>query len=98
MVMASDTYLSSSPRPLGLINVWGLVWLAVATVAAAFFFSNGIDALLEAWQLPEYSHGPLIPVLSALLFLRHMKEVPIDPGPKRNRWPGVGLVVISLVF
>ena len=96
--MASDTYLSSSPKPLGLINVWGLVWLAVATVAAAFFFSNGIDALLKAWQLPEYSHGPLIPVLSALLFLRHMKEVPIDPGPKRNRWPGVALVIFSLVF
>ena len=96
--MASDTYLSSSPRPLGLINVWGLVWLAVATVAAAFFFSNGIDALLEAWQLPEYSHGPLIPVLSALLFLRHMKAVPIDPGPKSNRWPGVALVIFSLVF
>ena len=63
---------------------WGYVWLAVSTVAAAVFFSDGLDALLTAWQKPEYSHGPLIPILSALLFLRQLKEYPPDPGPKRE--------------
>ncbi|WP_371060671.1 VPLPA-CTERM-specific exosortase XrtD [Rhodosalinus sp. 5P4] len=96
--MVSESSFSSSIRPLGAVNGWGLFWLLVATVSAGFYFSNGLRALLEAWQLPEYSHGPLIPVLSALLFLRHMREVPVDPGPKNDRWPGVALVVVSLLF
>ena len=48
----------------------GLFWLLVAVLGAGVFFADGLDALLVAWQLPEYSHGPLIPVLSGLLFLR----------------------------
>lgn len=95
--MAADSTVTRS-RPLGAINPWGLFWLLIATVSAGLYFSNGLRALAEAWKLPEYSHGPLIPVLSALLFLRHMKEVPVDPGPKRNRWPGTVLVVFSLAF
>ena len=62
----------------------GLFWLTIAILGAGVFFADGLDALLVAWQLPEYSHGPLIPVLSALLFLRQLKEVPVDTGPKRN--------------
>src|SRR6056297_705582 len=77
---------------------WGLFWLAIATIGAGIFFLDGLDALLTAWQLPEYSHGPLIPVLSALLFLRQLKEVPVDPGPKRNRWPGVLVVALALAI
>jgi exosortase D (VPLPA-CTERM-specific) len=81
---------------LGDLANWGTFWLAVATVAAAFFFVDGIDALLRAWSLPEYSHGPLIPVLSLLLFLRQLKTVPENPGPVRDRWVGVIVVAVSL--
>jgi exosortase D (VPLPA-CTERM-specific) len=77
---------------------WGVFWFVVACVAAAIFFSNGINALLIAWQLPEYSHGPLIPVLSGLLFLRQLKDVPVDLTSPRNRWPGVALVAFSFAF
>ncbi|MEC7257400.1 MAG: exosortase, partial [Pseudomonadota bacterium] len=80
------------------ISGWGLFWLVVATVSAGLFFIDGLDALLVAWQLPEYSHGPLIPILSLLLFLRQLKEVPIEPGPKRDRWPGVVLLVVAIAF
>jgi len=89
--------LSARPSLAGFTHL-GLFWLLVATVAAGVFFANGIDALLVAWQLPEYSHGPLIPVLSAILFLRQLKEFPVDPGPKTGRWPGVVLVAFSLAF
>jgi exosortase D (VPLPA-CTERM-specific) len=75
---------------------WGTFWLAVATVAAAFFFFDGIDALLEAWSRPDYSHGPLIPVLSLLLFLRQLKTVPENQGPVHDRWIGVVVVAVSL--
>ena len=92
MSMIQDT------RAPAALSVWGLFWLLVATVAAGLFFIDGLDALLVAWQLPEYSHGPLIPVLSALLFVRQLKEYPADPGPKRDRWPGVLLLVVAILF
>lgn len=76
----------------------GLFWFLVAVVGAAVFFADGLDALFTAWALPEYSHGPLIPILSGLLFLRQLKEYPVDPGPKRNRWVGVTVVVAALVL
>lgn len=76
---------------------WGIFWFLVATLGAALFFSDGLDALLRAWQLPEYSHGPLIPILSLLLFLRQLREFPADPGPKRNRWIGV-CVILAAIF
>lgn len=88
-----------SPRAgLGHILRPGLFWLAVAIVGALAFFWNGIDALLVAWQLPEYSHGPLIPVLSALLFLRQLKEEPVHLGAQRDRWPGVLLLFVAMAF
>lgn len=76
----------------------GLFWFAVACLGAAVFFIDGLDALFRAWQLPEYSHGPLIPVLSGLLFLRQLKSFPVDPGPKQDRWLGVTVVVGALAF
>lgn len=78
------------------ITSWGLVWLAIAIIGAALVFRNGLDALFLAWQTPEYSHGPIIPVLSTLLFLREMRRVPVDLGPKPNRWPGVLVVGLAL--
>jgi len=75
---------------------WGVFWLAAATVAAGYFFIDGLDALRRAWSVPEYSHGPLIPVLSLLLFLRQLKSVPENHGPVRDRWVGVVVVAVSL--
>jgi len=77
---------------------WGMFWLVVASIGAAIFFIDGVDALLAAWQLPEYSHGPLIPVLSAFLFLRQLKEYPVEPGPKRDRWIGVSVLLLAIVI
>ena len=85
-------------RASGLEINWGLVWLVIATLAAGLFFVDGLEALLTAWQLPEYSHGPLIPILSGFLFLRQLKEYPIDPGPKRDRWVGVLMLLFAIFF
>ncbi|WP_367878031.1 VPLPA-CTERM-specific exosortase XrtD [Sulfitobacter sediminis] len=80
----------------GLLT-WGLFWLVLITLAAGLLFAHGFAILLEAWSKPEYSHGPLIPVLSALMFLRELKEYPPQPGPKRDRWQGVVLILLSIV-
>lgn len=76
----------------------GLFWLCLAIIGAAVFFADGLDALFAAWSLPEYSHGPLIPILSGLLFLRQLKSFPADPGPKRNRWIGVMVILVALML
>ncbi len=77
---------------------WGLFWLVIATIGALAFFIEGIQALLSAWQLPEYSHGPLIPVLSALLFLRQLKTVPENHGAADWRWVGFAVLIVALLF
>jgi exosortase D (VPLPA-CTERM-specific) len=90
---------SVSTNGVGSPSAWitpGLFWFLLALVGAAIFFADGLDALFTAWALPEYSHGPLIPILSGLLFLRQLKSYPIDPGPKRNRWVGVSVIVVAL--
>ena len=83
------------------LSAWmtpGLFWLCVAVFGAVLFFDDGLDSLLAAWALPEYSHGPLIPILSTLLFLRQLKEYPPEPGPKRDRWVGVLVVLLALML
>ncbi|WP_417250405.1 VPLPA-CTERM-specific exosortase XrtD [Celeribacter sp.] len=75
----------------------GLLWLVLAVVGAALFFRDGVEALVVAWATPEYSHGPLIPVLSALLLLRQLKTEPILMGPV-NRVQGVAVLVAALLF
>ena len=92
--MSFSTYRSG----LAALSSWGMFWLLVSCVAAGIFFSNGINALLVAWQLPEYSHGPLIPVLSAFLFVKQLVEFPINPDMRRTRWPGVAVVLVSVLM
>jgi exosortase D (VPLPA-CTERM-specific) len=77
---------------------WGLVCLIVIILAAGVFFSDGFAVLLDAWSRPEYSHGPLIPVLSALMFLRELKQYPPQPGPKNDRWQGLGVVLVAIMI
>ena len=77
---------------------WGMFWLVLAVLAGGVIFQDGINELLRAWQVPEYSHGPLIPILSGFLFLRHLKHVPVRTTPVTDRWPGVVLMVIAVLF
>ena len=69
----------------------GPAWLAVAIVATLPLFWFGLAGLADAWSRPEFSHGPVIPLLSFYLFLREMKAVPPIPAtgaPVADRWPG----------
>ena len=46
----------------------------------------------------EFSHGPVIPVLSFYLFLREMKFVPPATAPVTDRNVGVALIALSLAM
>jgi exosortase D (VPLPA-CTERM-specific) len=91
----TDSAIPDTVRSYGRSS--GLIWLSLATLGAGLFFYEGVDALIEAWSTPEYSHGPLIPVLSGLLFLRQLKEEPVLHGPV-NRVPGLVLLLLSLLL
>ncbi|MBK5928843.1 VPLPA-CTERM-specific exosortase XrtD [Rhodobaculum claviforme] len=95
----SATNMMTNARTLasGFLT-WGMFWLVLAVLSAGVIFQDGLRELLRAWQVPEYSHGPLIPILSAFLFLRHLKDVPVRTGPVDDRWPGVLLMVLALLF
>ena len=95
----SVTSVLDTPRStFSAFTTWGMFWLVLASAGAAVFFIDGLEALLTAWELPEYSHGPLISILSALLFLRQLKEFPVEPGQKRDRWVGFCVLLLAVML
>ena len=66
--MEAYTSNRGAPASGGLLGAhWGFLWFALAVLAAVPFFLPGLGHLWAAWQAPEYSHGPLIPILSGYL-------------------------------
>ena len=51
------------------VGFWVFVGLNIASIPV---FLIGYQSLIAAWLTPEYSHGPLIPVISMYLFLREL--------------------------
>jgi exosortase D (VPLPA-CTERM-specific) len=84
--------------PEGLAAGTGPLWLAFAILAGLPLFFLGLAGLAEAWARPEFSHGPVIPVLSFYLFLREMRRVPPVPEPVGDRWPGVAVTGLALAI
>ncbi|CTQ49347.1 VPLPA-CTERM-specific exosortase XrtD [Jannaschia donghaensis] len=72
--------------------------LLAATLAALPLFWPGLASLGAAWATPEYSHGPLIPLISLFLFLREMRDRPAAPDAAPRRWPGLMLGIFALVL
>jgi exosortase D (VPLPA-CTERM-specific) len=74
----------------------GPLLLIAAAAAATPLFWFGLRSLVAAWSTPEYSHGPIIPLVSTFLFLREMRAVPPAAAPVRDRWPGVAVAGLGL--
>jgi len=96
--MTTTTDIDAIGRRSGEAGLWGPVWLGLAVVAAVFLFRDGLVALTDAWGTPEYTHGPVIPILSAYLLLHQLKAYPPQAGPVTDRWPGVALVAVSILI
>ncbi len=71
------------------------VWLIIAAVGMTAFFWDGIVSLLEAWSRPEYSHGPIIPLIAGFLMLREFRDKPLITDD-RSRIPEFALLLIGL--
>ncbi|MEL6570604.1 MAG: VPLPA-CTERM-specific exosortase XrtD [Pseudomonadota bacterium] len=86
-----------SPRFLGLTIGPGLLLACALVILAAPIFWYGLASLGRAWITPEYSHGPLIPLISLYLFLRERKAAGPISGPRRSS-PGLALMTIALAL
>ena len=81
------------------VNPAGLFWFALLIGAALPVYWLGFQSLGRAWITPEYSHGPLIPLISLYLFLRELRRAPDYPADTpRNRAPGIALILFALLF
>ena len=81
------------------VNPVGLMWFIAMIVVTIPVFWLGLESLGAAWITPEYSHGPLIPLISLYLFLRELRQSPpIDPTQSVNRIPGIIVIMIGLVL
>ena len=80
-------------------NPTGLAWFVMLVVIALPVFWLGFQSLGQAWLTPEYSHGPLIPIISLYLFLRELRQAPPAPvGARVNRTPGIYVITLGLVI
>ena len=80
------------------INVAGIFWFALLIAGSVPIFWIGIASLAAAWSTPEYSHGPLIPLVSLYLFLRELRRMPPPADNPPDRWPGVLVILVALVI
>ena len=98
--MASTAELRQSGPGYGqmALNGPGLGWFLLACVAALPIFWSGLMHLGEAWARPEYSHGPVIPILSFYMFLRETKMVPPPTTPVTDRFWGVVVIGLGLAM
>jgi exosortase D (VPLPA-CTERM-specific) len=70
---------------------------AIAAVAAVLPFARVLGDLYNIWNLrPEYSHGVIIPVISAFLIWRQREE--LRRLPFTGSWTGLVLIAAGLVM
>ncbi len=92
------TTLSSAHSRPRHMNLPGLGLFALLVAASIPLFWMGFVSLAQAWSTPEYSHGPLIPLISLYLFLRELRAAPLPDDNPPDRRIGVLVVAVSLVF
>ncbi len=85
-------------RPMAsALNAPGLFWFILLVAGSVPLFWIGILSLGQAWSTPEYSHGPLIPLISLYLFLRELRNSPPATEAPTDRARGVGVIVFGLL-
>lgn len=79
-------------------NAAGVVLFCLLIAVSIPIFWIGLKSLAQAWATPEYSHGPLIPIVSLYLFLRELRQSPLPARNVTDRMPGVFVIALSLIL
>lgn len=90
-----DTAEPQTLSKRGQISLGGLLFFALILVSLPIFWF-GFESLLAAWSTAEYSHGPLIPLISLYLFLRELRRSPEPAEQVHDRWQGLILIGAAL--
>lgn len=97
MTLSASPERPLGPLPLGLSPVgFGLFVLLVLGSVPVFWI--GFASLARAWSTAEYSHGPLIPLISLYLFLREQRRWPPTTAGVGARWPGIAVILLALTL
>lgn len=94
--MSDVTHISPRAR-LPEINLAGICLLAALIGVSLPIYWSAFGMLGHAWITPEYSHGPLIPLISLYLFLRERRMTLAVDTPKRTG-PGIALLIFALAL
>lgn len=80
------------------LRIGTLAFLALFLLSIPLFWI-GFVSLGRAWITPEYSYGPLIPLISLYLFLRELRDkTPLPDDTPMNRWPGVLVITVGSII
>lgn len=77
----------------------GLLWvlLLVALGLVGYVFESGLAEMVEDWELDEYSHGYMIPIVA--LYILWQKQERLPGLTTRGAWLGtVGVLAGSIAF
>jgi exosortase D (VPLPA-CTERM-specific) len=96
MAMSDSVDVRSSPT--FSMNAPGFLLFLALCAGSLPIFWFGFESLARAWSTPEYSHGPIIPMISLYLFLREMRAAPADDGAPKRRWPGILVILGALAL
>lgn len=77
-------------------DLMGPALFLVAAAGAVGVFWFGLFSLGGAWARPEYSHGPVIPLLSAYMMLVELRRAPGGTPRRRDGLPGVLVVTLAV--
>ena len=93
----SSATLSPPPAPIWKTPLAQWAVLALAAMAVLIAFRSGLSFMVANWeQVPEYSYGYFIPVISAFLIWQRsdrLRELEL-----RGAWSGLWLVALGLLF
>lgn len=96
----SDSHPSAAPSTDLPVTVWhlpplGLVGLALAAAAVAIGYWDAIVFLLGQWEREEYSHAPLIPLIS--LGLVYLVKDRLEFTPFEGSTAGAWVVLVGAI-
>ena len=78
---------------------WRWIALAAGLAFTGYFFHDSIESTVDTWLTsPEYSYGPLVPLLAALMLWRDLSRSAVRVRDSSGGWLGVAIAVVGLLF